>query len=115
MNNLSRNRARAKVGRLASVYIISDVLERYTKVGISEAPTRRLASLQTANPHRLHLIHNTDPFDRSLAEEIEGHIHAELRSKAMAGEWFRCSPDDALEAMIIVGNRLASDEVGDVI
>jgi hypothetical protein len=97
----------------AAVYIITEPRERFTKVGMSENPVKRLAGLQTANPFPLHLVYASPHFERWKAAQIERLIHEHLSQYAMQGEWFSCDANTALAAMIAVGLKLT--DPGDVI
>lgn len=103
------------------VYIICSE-SGHTKVGISDAPLRRLAALQTANPFRLSMGHYSNAWPRRDALSIEQEIHAYLERRfSRLGEWFHCAREDALRGMIEVARarlgygRSSTVDVGDVI
>ena len=101
------------------LYIISDVAERFVKVGVSRSPEGRMRTLQTANPFALKIAHVTNAFERCEAVKIERLIHQELGAVHSHGEWFSCGPRVALNAMIAVGERLLGSvqlpDPGDVV
>lgn len=57
----------------------------YIKIGRSENPKQRLASLSTATPYELHLmgfIHTDD------APQLEAELHDKYDDRQKSGEWF---------------------------
>lgn len=92
----------------------------HVKVGVSDSPLRRLAALQTANPFRLWLGHETNAWPRRDAFAIERAIHIKLAERfPQRGEWFSCGREDALRAILAVGRELGplrpGPDPGDVI
>lgn len=67
------------------VYLIQMGQYQIYKIGKSNDPQGRLASLQSANLHKLKLIHTFQADNASAAEEV---LHAELHDQRMEGEWF---------------------------
>lgn len=72
------------------VYLIQMGRTKSYKIGISNDPQKRLESLQTANPHKLKLLH-TIKADNAIAAEEE--LHRLLHSTRMEAEWFKLTPD----------------------
>lgn len=70
------------------VYFIQAGRTQAFKIGKSNDPQGRLDSLQTANPHKLKLVHTFKADNASTAEE---ELHRLLHSQRMAGEWFKVS------------------------
>lgn len=70
----------------------------FVKIGIARDIKARLKGLQTGNAFRLHMIHSVVVADAD-AHRIEKHIHKTLRRQQahMNGEWFRCTPERAIE------------------
>lgn len=79
---------------VASIYFIRNLRSRSVKIGISEDPAARLASLQTGNEDELLLEVAIPDADLSL----ERRLHDEWSSLRLRGEWFRSDP--RLEAYI---------------
>jgi len=75
------------------VYIIgidgSDT-PNYFKIGVSNAPGKRLKTLQTSNPFELKIIHH---FVAAPAIEAEAALHAEFNECRRSGEWFELTTD----------------------
>jgi hypothetical protein len=71
------------------VYFIRAGRTNIYKIGKSNDPKTRLASLQTANPYKLKLLHTFKADNASAAEE---ELHHLLQTKRMEGEWFRITP-----------------------
>lgn len=65
------------------VYAVLAQESRRIKIGVTNDPNRRLASLQTGSPERLELI-GAAPGDRFT----EARLHAELQHDRLLGEWF---------------------------
>lgn len=91
------------------VYMIADE-SNYIKVGISKDPEKRLKSLQTGHPNKLHLLF-IEEFEckRNHLLKIEKLIHRDLRLKNFKkrGEWFYI-PEDKIEEVksVIRYNRI---------
>jgi hypothetical protein len=68
-----------------------------TKIGISNDPAARLASLQTGSPFHLRIAHVAPAGGHAF--EIEQEAHAILADKRQSGEWFRVSPEIAIAAV----------------
>lgn len=67
------------------VYIIKISRKNIYKIGKSDDPQGRLQSLQTASPHKLHIVHTFKADNASAAEEA---LHEILHKHRMEGEWF---------------------------
>lgn len=70
------------------IYVIQVGRQAIYKLGISNDPVGRLAMLQTANPHKLRLLHQ---FRADNATAAEYSLHTLLQSQRLQGEWFRLS------------------------
>lgn len=95
--------AEIKTGRYAGdrpvrVYVIAEE-GGHVKVGVSDAPAGRMFALQTSNPRLLRLAYQSRGFPRAEAMSIEREAHRELKDRQTSGEWFACSPDEAIDAV----------------
>ncbi len=70
------------------VYLIRMGRHKIYKIGKSNDPQGRLDSLQSANPHKLKLLHVFRADNASAAEESLHHV---LHKQRTEGEWFRLS------------------------
>ncbi|MCA9932967.1 MAG: GIY-YIG nuclease family protein [Anaerolineales bacterium] len=68
------------------VYIIQMGRKNIFKIGKSNDPNSRLASLQTANPYKLKFLNIFSADNASAAEET---LHTALYENKLEGEWFR--------------------------
>jgi hypothetical protein len=66
------------------IYFVKDTGSESIKIGYSKKPAKRLAGLQTANPHKLILLGTIKG-----TPEDETTIHARFVEYRLAGEWFR--------------------------
>ena len=87
--------------RNVGVYLIGDNLG-HVKIGITIDIGQRVASLQTANPTELDVLHYTVCKN---AKEIEKSLHAMYESTNGGSEWFRMSKEDVLEAEDIIKQK----------
>lgn len=71
------------------IYFIRMGTTNIYKIDKSNNPQGRVESLQTANPHKLKLLHTFKADNATAAEEELHHI---FHSKQMEGEWFRLTP-----------------------
>ncbi|MBD3304734.1 hypothetical protein GF339_00120 [candidate division KSB3 bacterium] len=69
------------------------------KIGISNAPGKRLQALQTSSPFPLSLVHT---FVAEPAEEAERVLHAKYQAHQLNGEWFQLLPEHIQELKHIV-------------
>jgi hypothetical protein len=68
------------------VYLIRMGRTKAYKIGKTNDPQGRLASLQTASPHKLKLLHTVKADNASSAEET---LHARFHGVRLEGEWFK--------------------------
>lgn len=68
-----------------------------TKVGISQHPQHRMATLERERGVNLYLAETFGPFSRKQAVEIERRAHRSLLDRQEMGEWFWCCAADAAE------------------
>ena len=73
------------------VYIIRMGQTKFYKIGKTNDPQGRLASLQTASPYKLKLLHVFQADNASAAEEA---LHAKFHSSRLEGEWFKLTDDE---------------------
>lgn len=83
--------------RKAALYVIKSE-HGPVKVGISNNPARRLASLQAGSPAKLALAHVESISDLS-ALTVERAAHDLLRAVHSHGEWFDADAADAVAAI----------------
>lgn len=84
--------------RETSVYVVK--CDRFVKVGVAHDVAKRIATLQTANPHKLELVHASEPL-RSLtyAGIAERSAHAVLEPSRVHSEWFKTLPSRAVKVV----------------
>lgn len=75
-----------------------------TKIGISNSPTDRLATLQTGSAHALVLTFAAFPSGDAYA--LEQEAHAILGARRVNGEWFNASPEMAAAAIYAAAERV---------
>lgn len=73
------------------------------KIGISDNPDRRLASLSSGNPKNLAVFHRFGVPDKAHAASLEKDFmeHPSNKAKRMKGEWFDITPDAAFISMMM--------------
>lgn len=69
------------------------------KVGITNDPHRRFATLQTGLPEPLECRYLVFTPSRARALELEKKVHRRLASRRAMGEWFRIDDEDAVVAI----------------
>lgn len=98
-----------------SIYVIGSRAQTHAKIGISDNPLKRRASLQTGNPSQL-IVHSSFwLFNREHASILEKQTHRALKARGnfLTGEWFNVEPaiaeriisevyDELIERQIIV-------------
>jgi len=65
-------------------YFIQVDFDGPIKIGTAADPQERLQTLQTANPHELHLVLTV-----WAPADLERDLHARLSAHRIRGEWFR--------------------------
>lgn len=76
------------------VYVINSSAG-LVKIGVSDNPSRRLATIQKHSPIQLWLFKSLDVGDRGLAYEIESLSHNHLSEFRSHGEWFKVDAEIA--------------------
>lgn len=84
------------------VYVVSGD-HGLVKIGISNSPLARLATLQTASPYRLRLAFSAPACGNAF--EVEQAAHAILSAHRASGEWFAVSPDMAIAALFAAADQ----------
>lgn len=72
------------------VYLIRMGRTKFYKIGKSNDPTSRLASMQTASPYKLKLLHTFKADNATAAEE---ELHTIFHNQRQQGEWFKLSDE----------------------
>lgn len=80
------------------VYLTRMGRTKYYKIGKTNDPQGRLASLQTANPQKLTLLHTFKADNATAAEE---DLHSALHHQRRTGEWFQLA-DEQKAALVAV-------------
>jgi hypothetical protein len=70
-----------------NVYFIRNSSE-HIKIGVSNDPVKRLATLQTSNHNKLELLYTVTCGSREEAFSLEKSLHALFSSYRAFGEWF---------------------------
>lgn len=95
---------RAKKKKADQVYLIKmdddSLAEPVYKIGISNAPGKRLQTLNTSSPFALTIVHK---FVADPALEAEAQLHLRFQDNRLSGEWFRLSKEQLVELKKIVG------------
>lgn len=81
---------------MCQVYIIEQAETGYIKIGISEDVQKRLAALQTANPHKLTLRYILTCPTTQDAQTIERMLHQRYSDWRKSGEWFDVDAEEAI-------------------
>lgn len=80
------------------VYVIQSA-DGHVKVGTAKNVEKRLCQLQGANPHVLKIEYVSGGMLRIIAEQTEFEAHHRLHEHHVQGEWFRCTTDEARDAI----------------
>lgn len=92
--------------REGCVYVISAVdkngnPKQPVKIGITENPWGRLATIQTSCPFEIKLLHYLTLPNKRMARDLERMFH-ELHAKERSyGEWFNIDPIKALQIVCL--------------
>ncbi|HRQ39600.1 MAG TPA: GIY-YIG nuclease family protein [Chloroflexota bacterium] len=73
------------------VYLIRMGRTKFYKIGKSNDPQGRLASMQTASPYKLKMQHVFKADNAAAAEET---LHHKLHGARMKGEWFKLTDEE---------------------
>lgn len=91
---------------LQCVYVMS-VAEKFYKIGISSDASRRLSTLQGANPLKVTLVATYTCSDACLMEQS---LHQKYAHKRMHGEWFELDDADLKEIEVYVNESENKDK-----
>ena len=80
------------------VYLIRMGRTKFYKIGKSNDPQGRLASMQTASPYKLKIVHVFKADNAAAAEEA---LHHRLHEARREGEWFKLT-DEHQKVLVIV-------------
>jgi hypothetical protein len=80
------------------VYVVS-APSGHVKIGITDKPQSRLATLQNGTPEPLRLVFFIHAMGRA-ADDIEALAHRRLQFWRRSGEWFKCSPEQAIKVVM---------------
>lgn len=88
------------------VYLIKQKASDFYKVGFTSKPVpKRLAELQTGNPHELILVSWWNVTD---ARRVEKHIHEFLSAYHVRGEWFACADEEIRHLQMLLDTKRIS-------
>lgn len=88
----------AQIGEGGFVYVIG-AGDRYSKIGVSHDPQRRIKSIATGCPLPAVLHYASPPMPVQRARLVEKVVHEALRDFRTAGEWFAVCPTGACIAV----------------
>jgi hypothetical protein len=94
---------------MSYVYLITS--SNAVKIGVSNNPQKRLATLQTANHEPLRLFFEIRCSSDELAYKVESCLHERYSTYRLNGEWFMIDPNIAVNEIIFAVN-LASALTG---
>lgn len=87
------------------VYILAALIDgvpsQPVKVGISSAPEKRLATIQTSCPYPLVLLSAFLCPTRNIALYVENAFHTLQADRRLNGEWFNIHPMNAVELLCL--------------
>lgn len=100
------------------MYVYAVDQKAHVKIGISKDPYRRMAQLQTGNPHELHMLGVFPCRDEEIARAVEKAFHDLFEPMLVGGEWFDMSNSASLgyaskmwfhvfEQLLIIMEKLA--------
>lgn len=89
------------------IYIIGTETKPY-KIGFSCRPKNRLKDIQTGHPKKLS-IHYLEEINSDEIENIERHIHNNIRHLKTHGEWFNLELEEAKKEVQYAVIRYSND------
>lgn len=92
------------------VYLIVNDHAQTCKIGISNKPEKRLATLQTGNSHPLRLAYVLPG-----SEAIERQLHENFRAERLSGEWFNHTEAIDLQFNMLKKIEMLPDHLVDVV
>lgn len=84
-------------GSFRHLYVVQEGDDGPVKVGIAANAFWRLSELQVGNHRPLKLCAVFEGEDKRDVYAFEQHIHSALSPFAIGGEWFACSPQNAID------------------
>lgn len=72
------------------------------KVGMGADPSKRLYSLQTGNPNKLHLLWQFSAPNKQMSRRMEHGFHQTKKAHRMQGEWFDLEPIVAVQSLCLL-------------
>jgi hypothetical protein len=87
-----------KKADIACVYILG--CGNHIKVGISNNVEARILELQIGNPVPIKKLWETVGMSRIEATRLERKVHGDLADARITGEWFECSANRAMSAIL---------------
>jgi hypothetical protein len=88
------------------VYVIGHSCLQGVKIGRAFDPESRLKNYQTGCPNREYVLHYISDYSDDCVD-LEKRVHQYLDPVRLQGEWFGCTPEQAMEAI----KRVALEEV----
>lgn len=73
------------------IYFITDGIG-HIKIGVTDAPERRIKQLQTGNANFLEIIFQIETDSMEEAYEVEALLHEMFSDNRINGEWFEEKP-----------------------
>lgn len=89
-SNEARERKAARSKKVGFVYLASDTIRGFTKIGYSENVKARIQQLKIANAGVEYLRH----FDGTYDDEQHLHAHFKNCGKQISSEWFSLDESD---------------------
>ena len=96
------------------LYIINCTGTDYYKIGVSDRPTARLATLQTGCPLELNLLIKYSFKAKLEAYAAEAVAHRALKEHAIRGEWFELKYFRLIRWKSIVKGEMQQKEYNDL-
>lgn len=90
------------------VYVMTDC--EFVKIGRAVNVWKRARTLQTGNPRKIFPLFGADV--GAMCSTLESHLHRHFADYHEHGEWFRVSPRQALDALVV---RTVSHACGRVV
>lgn len=83
---------------LVSLYIFR--CGDHVKIGVSNNAASRALELQIGNPRPIQILFESTGMSRVDAMSLERRVHTDLAAVRSRGEWFECSADEAIAAVL---------------
>lgn len=89
------------------VYVIRQENTGYCKIGYTCNVKARLATLSTANPHKLHVVTKLDCTDETIARLVERTLHHTYKKWHINLEWYVFSDRQVKELIALLADHKA--------